>query len=100
LINEQQFGDHFLRDVGAEVGNHCFYRLTKRQFPGSALSAIPHHSLFDAVDELVELLGREPRSSLAGQWSLRGVKTIGVAFKFSRWGHCPTGYDTPNVQPL
>jgi hypothetical protein len=32
---------------------------------------------------------------LAWQWSLRGVKTIGVAFKFSRWDHCSTGNDTP-----
>jgi hypothetical protein len=22
------------------------------------------------------------------------VKAIGVAFKFSRWDHCPMGYDT------
>src|ERR671917_205411 len=95
LINEQQFGDHFLGDVGAEVHDDRFHRLTKHQFPGSALSAIPGHSLFDALDELVELLGCESRSSLAWQWSLRGAKTIGVAFKFSRWDHCLTGYDTP-----
>jgi hypothetical protein len=97
LLNEEQFGDHFLRDVGAEVRDDCFHCLAKRQFPRSASSGIPDYALPDAVDELVELLGRESRSSLAWQWSPGGVKTIGVAFKFSRWDHCPKGYDTPEL---
>ena len=71
MINEQQFGDHFLCDVGTEVGHDRFHCLTKRQFFGPTLSAIPNQALADTVDELVELLGSESRSSLAGQWSLR-----------------------------
>jgi hypothetical protein len=64
VIDEQQLGDHFLRDVGAEVRDDGFHCLAKREYPGSAVSAIPDHALPDA---LVELLGRESRSSLAWQ---------------------------------
>ena len=46
----------------------------KRQFPRSSSSRIPDQALSDAVHELVELLGRESRSSLAWQWSLRGCE--------------------------
>jgi hypothetical protein len=60
-------------------------------------SAIPGNALPDAVDELIELLGRESGSSLAWQWSLRGAKTIGVAFLFSTRDHCPIGIDTPKT---
>src|SRR5205807_3270522 len=94
LINEQQFGDQFLGDVGAEVHDDGFDRLVQCQFPWPASLAMPNGTLSDTVNEFVELLGRESRSSLAWQWSLRGVKAIGVAFKFSRWDHCPMGYDT------
>jgi hypothetical protein len=71
LINEQQFDDHFLCDVGAEVGHDRFHCLAKRQFFGPTLSTIPSQGLSDTVDELVELLGSESRGSLAGQWYLR-----------------------------
>jgi hypothetical protein len=43
----------------------------QRQFPWPASSVIPNDALPDTLNEFVELLGRESRSSLAWQWSLR-----------------------------
>jgi hypothetical protein len=100
LINEQQLGDEFLGDVGAQVHHNRFHRLLQSQSSWPAASTIPDDTLPDAVDELIELLGRESGSSLAWQWSLRGVKTIGVAFLFSMRDHCPIGIDTPKHQLL
>jgi hypothetical protein len=58
-------------DVGAEVHDDGFDRLVQRQFPWPASSVIPNDALPDTLNEFVELLGRESRSSLAWQWSLR-----------------------------
>ena len=41
-----------------------------------------------------------PVSSLVWQWSIRGVKTIGVAFLSPMRDHCPIGIDTPERQFL
>ena len=71
LVNEQQFGDQFWCDVGAEVHDDGFDRLVQRQLPWPASSVIPHDALPDTVNKFVELLGRESCSSLAWQWSLR-----------------------------
>ena len=71
MVNEQQFGDQLLCDVGAEVHDDGFDRLVQRQFPWPASSVIPNDALPDTLNEFVELLGRESRSSLAWQWSLR-----------------------------
>jgi hypothetical protein len=63
--------DQLLCDVGAEVHDDGFDRLVQRQFPWPASSVIPNDPLLDTLNEFVELLGGESRSSLTWQWSLR-----------------------------
>ena len=94
MVNEQQFGDQLLCDVGAEIHDDGFDRLVQRQFMWPASSVIPNDALPDTLNKFVELFGRESRSRLTWQWSLRTAKTIGVAFKFSRWDHCSMINDT------
>jgi hypothetical protein len=66
----------------------------QRQLSWPTSSVIPNDTLSNTVNEFVELLGRESRSSLAWQWSLQGAKAIDVTFKFSHWDHCLMSYDT------
>jgi hypothetical protein len=65
LINEQPFGDHVLRELVRKYMTTAFTALAQGQFPWPTSSVIPNDALFYAVNELVELLGRESCSSLA-----------------------------------
>src|SRR5215208_904741 len=56
LVNEQQFGDQLLCDVGAEVHDDGFDRLVQRQLPWPTSSVIPNDALPDTLNEFVELL--------------------------------------------
>ena len=57
--------------VCASSGEEALRFLLKDEFPWPASSVIPNDALPDTLNEFFELLGRESRSSLAGQWSLR-----------------------------
>jgi len=74
LVDEQQFGDDLLADVGAEVHDDYFHRLAQGQFPWPASPAVPDEAFSDPGDEFVELIRGESGSSLAWQWSLRGCE--------------------------
>jgi hypothetical protein len=77
VVDEQQLADQFLGDVGTEVHDDRLHGLAQGQLPRPAPSGLPYDTLPDASHELIELLRREPGSSLAWQWSLRVGRFFG-----------------------